>query len=175
MKILRPDLYGLRALWRKAQEKIGKKSDDDIAYVTRLLQKGDSRAAMVVSVEPLLVAAYTDEMDCVAVLKFPQSFVRHYALEVGSRLLTVNFYGLGELSRDLIPGPRNTGNYGRFHPTIAEFLSDDAQRIATRKAEIGEGEWQRCSTMGMEYLMKKPKIARDGRPGKASAPATPYA
>jgi len=174
LKILRPDLYGLQALWRSAQEKMGKKSDDEIGYITRVLERGDSRAAVVVSTEPLLVAAYTDEMDCVAVLKFPQNFVSVYALEVGSRLLTVNFYGELPLSADLIAGPRDFKRWGRFHPAIADFLSDDLERIATRKAEISEGEWARCFTMGQEYLKLKPKVARDGRPGKSNQPAVPY-
>ena len=49
-------------------------------YLKEQLLHGDSRAAVVVSVDPLLlVAAYTDELDCVALLRFPDSeFVEEY-------------------------------------------------------------------------------------------------
>ena len=174
MRILRPDLYGIRGTWRAVQEKMGKKFEDEIGYITRLLLKGDSRAAVVVSLHPLLVAAYTDEMDCIAMLRFPASFIPAYSLEVGSRLLTVNFYGDRPLTRDLIAGPRNTGNWGWFHPAIADFLSDDLDRIQRRKSQINEKEWERCSAMGNEYLRLKPKMARDGRPGHAGDPAEPF-
>src|SRR5688500_4027368 len=107
MRILRPDLYGLRGVWRAVQGTMGKKLEDEIGCTTRLLIEGDSRAAVVVSLHPLLVAAYTDEMDCIAMLRFPASFIPAYSLEVGSRLLTVNSYGYRPLTRDLIAGPRN--------------------------------------------------------------------
>ena len=56
------------------------------------LEHGDSRAAIVVSTDPeLLIAAYTDELDCVAMLRLPKEpLVSKYSLLRGSRLLTVN-------------------------------------------------------------------------------------
>ena len=58
------------------------------------LEHGDSRAAIVVSTYPaLLIAAYTDELACVAMLRLPKEpLVSKYSLLRGSRLLTVNTY-----------------------------------------------------------------------------------
>jgi len=58
-----------------------------VAAVEQHLYHGDTRAAIVLSTEPLLVAAYTDELDCVAVLKFPSDLAGEYQLKEGSRLL----------------------------------------------------------------------------------------
>src|SRR5262249_15214702 len=97
------------------------------------LQVGDSRAACVMSVEPLAVAAYTDELDCVVLLRFPAWLVEEHALETGDRLLTVNTSSRGQrVVPDLVPGPRRFRRYVNFYPVIAEFFSDDLRRIAER-------------------------------------------
>ena len=38
------------------------------------------RAAVVIAVKPLLIAAYTDELDCIAMLHFPEELAAEYAL-----------------------------------------------------------------------------------------------
>ena len=164
LKQLRPDLYGIEGLVRMIRIKFGAELLDVKAHVARQLQRGDSRAAVVISVQPLLVAAYTDEMDCIALLRFPDELSQRYLLQPGSRLLTVNFYGRGPLTDDLISGPRNTGHWGSFSPLIADFLTEDKQRLEQRKAEISTDEWTRCEEMGKRYVELRPKTARDGRP-----------
>jgi hypothetical protein len=129
------------------------------------LRLGDSRAACVTSIEPFLVAAYTDELDCVAVLGFPAWLVEEHNLKVGGRLLTVNTYRRGQrIMSDLMAGSRQLGRYVNFYPVIAEFVSDDVQRIAARKAEIVEEEWLRCERMGIESLQRFPNRWRNGSP-----------
>ncbi|MEL7530781.1 MAG: hypothetical protein AAFN10_05715 [Bacteroidota bacterium] len=135
------------------------------------LQEGDSRAAIIMMTEPqLIVAAYTDELDAVALLQFPQELVRKYDLVKGQRLLTVNVYeyGAGEES-DLVLGPEHTGRYGNFIPLIAEFLSDDMDQIEARKSNIAQSEWQRTWRMGEEALFGGQGI-RDGEPYMCSFP-----
>ena len=60
----------------------------------------------MISIEPkILIAAYTDELDCVAMLEFPKEPLREYSLSVGSRLLTVNVYERkNKTDSDLIRG-----------------------------------------------------------------------
>lgn len=131
----------------------------------RRLWVGDSRAAVVVSVEPLLVAAYTDELDCVALLRFPAELAAEYGLEVGSRLLTVNGYLYGEtVAPDLHEGPAAHHQYVNFIPLIADFLSEAVPRIEFRKAEISEAEWSRARELGEAYLARPEVRVRDGRP-----------
>ncbi len=129
------------------------------------LKHGDTRAAVVMRLQPLLVAAYTDELDCVTLLKFPQSLVREFDLSVGSRLLTCNYYHAeDELPADMKPGSGDTGCWTNFHPIIADFLSDDQDQIERRKREIAEDEWARCNDMGKGYLRHFGEWARDGNP-----------
>jgi hypothetical protein len=135
------------------------------------MQVGDSRAACVVSVEPLLVAAYTDELDCVAVLHFPCWLAAEHGLKVGDRLLTVNTYFSGNrVAPDLRRGPRQMRRYWNFYPVVADFFSDDTRRIEQRKEEIDEEEWQRCAEMGAEYLANFPGRWRSGSPFWSSQP-----
>lgn len=135
------------------------------------LKSGDSRAAIIMQAEPkLIVAAYTDELDAVALLEFPQELVKQYDLVKGQRLLTVNVYEYGEgQESDLILGPDHTGQYGNFIPLIAEFLSDDMDQIEYRKSNISQREWQKAWRMGEEALFGGQGI-REGEPYMCSIP-----
>lgn len=141
-------------------------------YIREQLQNGDSRAAVVVSIDPLLVAAYTEDLDCVVMLEFPVHFVDDYGLKIGTKLLTVNTYRHGnEIDADLIPGPRARRAWSGLHPIIAEFVSDDEDRINRRKREISQEEWKRAYQLGKAYLKARPGVVRDGRPVLAGQPA----
>ena len=131
--------------------------------LTEHLKFGDSRAAVVVSVDPLLVAAYTDELDCVVMLRFPDWLVKEYKLEVGSPLVTVNTYPRQQ-APDLVHGPADLKRWGNVFPIIADFVTDDMDRVKARKAEITEDEWKRCAEMASEYRRKFPDRYRDGSP-----------
>lgn len=132
---------------------------------------GDSRAAIVLSVSPLLVSAYTDELDTAVVLRYPSELVARYELEPGDRLLAVNAYEPGdEVVGDLTEGADATGQYSNFSPLIAEFLSEDYGRIEYRKSQIETDEWERAERMGREYLERNGGKARDGSPRSAEVP-----
>lgn len=170
LRRLRPDLYGLGHRLRAA----ARLDFPWLVFFREHLQNGDSRAAVVVSLRPLLVAAYTDELDCVVPLEFPAEFIREYGLREGSRLLTVNTYkNRDELDADLIPGPDGASAWSGFQPIIAEFVSDDFERIEERKSQISEAEWNRAYAMGKAYLKRRPGLWRDGRPGHSFVPAEP--
>lgn len=171
LRVLLPELYGISGLYYRLKAR-WQRRPAALVYVEEHLLHGDSRAAVVVSTRPLLVSAYTDEFDCVVLLRFPAEFVDEYELRVGSRLLTVNTYKNEDVfDDDLDFGPKMVEGWTGFHPIIAEFVSDDARRIARRKNEIGDVEFKRALTMGKEYLAKHPGVARDGRPIYASLPA----
>jgi hypothetical protein len=168
LRRLRPDLFGLVAFLKNLILPVSERR-----YLAEQLQHGDSRAAVVASIDPLLVAAYTDELDCVAMLRFPDAFAEEYGLTVGSRLLTVNTYGeFPDYQEDLILGPNLIERWTGFHPVIAEFVSNDMGRIIARKTAISEAEWQRTRNLAAEYLASKPGVARDGRPIYAFLPGT---
>lgn len=87
------------------------------------LAQGDSRAAMVVSLEPLVVAALSDDLDAAVLLRFPPELASRYELAVGSRLLTVNTYtemkgvqsGKLFFAVDVVPGPHRRA-WSNFAP-----------------------------------------------------------
>lgn len=173
LRLLRPDLYGLRRVWRWMT---GRETGRwEKTYIREQLRHGDSRAAVVISTVPLLVAAYTDELDCVALLRFPDELARANDLFAGSRLLTVNTYKSPEhqpdYDADLILGPAMIKRWTGFHPIIAEFVSDDREQIEARKRAISEDEWKRTLSLGQAYRASRPGLARDGRPIYAWLPA----
>lgn len=77
-----------------------------IEEIQEHLAVGDSRAAVVMSVKPILVAAYSDELDGVVILKFPCWLAKEHDLRVGDRLLTVNTYMQISMASDVHLGPR---------------------------------------------------------------------
>jgi hypothetical protein len=166
-----PELYERHGLFRLLNRPSPRQQFLHLRHEEHLMH-GDSRAAIVISLQPLIISAYTDELDCVALLKFPEELIEQYALEVRSRLLTVNLYFYGHhLAGDLQHGDRSYYRYCNFTPFIAEFLSDDIPRIEYRKSEIGEPEWQRTEQLTRSYITRWGMKVRDGRPLRCSDPA----
>lgn len=144
-----------------------------LKHIEEHLIYGDSRAAVVLSTSPLLVAAYTDELDCAVALEFPAELAAELRLRQGSRLLAVNTYDYPDaegLASDLTPGPRSLGQYQNFTPYIADFLTDDQARLSERKGEIEDDEWARCYRFGKEFLARGTR-PRNGRPRLCGFPA----
>jgi len=171
LRLLHPDLYGLRA----AIVRWGLRVNGHVpalVYLEEHMLYGDSRAAVVLSTDPLLVAAYTDEFDCVALLRFPAKIGETCSPRVGQWLLTVNTYKRQTTrDADLVMGPKMMDRWSGFHPIIADFISDDEARIASRIEEIGNEEFQRALALGKAYVTQFPGRARDGRPVYAQFPA----
>jgi hypothetical protein len=116
-----------------------------LTHIAEHLWYGDSRAAVVVKTSPLLVAAYTDEMDCVVLLRFEDAWLGDLRPSVGDRLLTVNTYARLRFgyAADILPGNGLGGRYGNMSPFIAEAFSEDFGTIEQRKAQISDDEWAR--------------------------------
>lgn len=137
------------------------------------LMHGDSRPAVVLNVKPLIVAAYTDELDCVALLRFPDEVAIAYKLTVGMHLLSVNVYNTGKgIANDLKHGPASYRRYCNFTPIIAEFVSEDFARIEERKAQIPPLEWELALQLGQAALANPRPLIRDGRPLNCGKPGT---
>ncbi|MGI3783576.1 MAG: hypothetical protein ACRYG2_22665 [Janthinobacterium lividum] len=159
MRQLAPSLYGLGTL------------NPTRLVVRKMLEahlwNGDSRAAVVLSVQPLLVAAYSSDFDAVVVLRFDRRPADTY-VQVGSRLLTVNTYFQGSTTaRDILPGPYGSGRWSNFHPVIADFVAADPARVERRKTQISEPEWQRTWQLGQDFLVERPQQLRDGAPHRS--------
>ena len=135
------------------------------------LYHGDSRAALVVSLHPVLVAAYTDELDCVALLEFPVEFLERFQLKLDQRLVSVNVYYRGDdVAPDLIPGPHDTGRWINFEPLIANFLTKELDKVRDRQESISQSEWERCAAAAQEALAAGIR-PRSGQPLSSGDPA----
>lgn len=177
LRRLRPDLFLPTGRLRRALHRLDLVDDEyhDLAYH---VGKGDCQPAVVVSTEPLRVAAYSDELDCVAMLGFPVELVREYALEVRDSLISVNLYWTwehcgGVVVPDLYPGKGAHGRYGNFDPVIGDFVSDSVREIDQHKKRFSKYERARAWELGQKYLKKHSRQVRDGRPGLAVRPC-PY-
>jgi hypothetical protein len=166
LKKLAPDLYGSKGF--EINCKIGvdfkKVIEEHIFY-------GDSQPAIVICLQPLLIAAYSDELDCIAMLKFPWNYIMEYGLKEKTKLITSNTYSSKpEYQTDLIIGDKNLGNWFGFHPIIAEFVSEDIQKIEIRKQQIDDEQWEYVYNLGKNYFNKYQGVYRDGNPMLSGIP-----
>ena len=130
------------------------------------LKNGDSQAAVVLQTyNTLIVAAYSSELDSVALLQFPVSIAKQYDLAVGDRLLTINSYHQGKKRAvDLQQGADSTTRYHNFYPLIADFLSEDDAAIESIKRQIKDSDWEKVLKMGHTKMMQKGVVPRNGSP-----------
>jgi hypothetical protein len=173
LRRLQPELFGVRSLFvRHAWGRRTLSARQTVDMIAEHLGCGDTRAALVAGTAPLIVAAYTDELDCVVLLRFPDWLTAEHKLKPGRRLLTVNTYGKGKRTApDLQEGSGALHQWTNYYPLIAEFLSADIDRMAARKQAIDTAEWHRAAKLA-ERLMRQPNPSvRDGRPLWSNRPA----
>lgn len=122
------------------------------------LMHGDAAPALVVSLKPLHVAAYANEIDAVVMLSFerePGALITGHNLEVGKRLLAIATYAPrhdeGGYARDIIPGPANSGLFGDASLLIADFLSEDDARLMLLKSAIPKKRWDHLNALTTQY------------------------
>ena len=81
--------------------------------------------------------------------------------------MTVNTFRHDDgVAADLTPGPEYQ-NWSNFHPMVAEFLTDDAERVKELHRLVPEKYWQRASVQTIELLKTRRPTPRDGRPRHA--------
>ena len=138
-------------------------SDMQIENVMKVLLYGDTQPALVVSTEPLLIAAYSDEMDAVVMLRFSSEFVEKYQLTVGTRLTTSNFYFGGDrVASDIFVGENYLRQWVDFMPVVQLFLGKGDDKIRTKTDLFGEDVWSRVAEKAEDYLYNHSELCRDG-------------
>lgn len=138
-------------------------SDMMINMVMEILQFGDTQPCVVVSVKPLRVAAYSDEMDAVVMLNFPDEFAEKYDLAVGSRLTSSNiYYSDARVESDIFPGSEFLRHYSDFLPVVQLFIGKNDKKIEEKTALFPVEVWDKVEEMGKEYLEKHGELGRFG-------------
>jgi hypothetical protein len=164
LKLLRPDLFGLKALIMGVVKTISIGFNEKRKIQEHMIY-GDSQPAVVISKKPLLVAAYSEDIDCVVVLKFPDEYAELYNLDKKSRLISINTYIRSEeFQKDITPGVSCHYTWRGYSPIIGEFLTDNIEILENKKEEINEELWEYVYRLGEEYAKKHPNVWRDGRP-----------
>ena len=138
-------------------------SDMCIDYIARALCYGDTQPALVVSASPLTVAAYSDEIDGVLMLRFPDEFVKKYGLYPGMRLTTSNVYfRLEQFPADIVIGEHFCRRYNDFLPIVQLFIGKGDEKIKAKTALFSEAVWSRVSEKAAQYAEERPDTYRDG-------------
>ena len=155
--------YAVRKLICKTfGEKFG--YDMRMNSATMALKYGDTQPALVVSANPLRIAAYSDELDAVVMLRFPEELARQYDLSEGTRLTTSNvyFYEYGRYGKDYFPGEECTHQYADFMPVVQLFLGKNDEYIRSKTNLFDTEKWQKVARLAEEYLTEHPGMERDG-------------
>lgn len=172
LKTLRPDIYSLGGSIKQMFSKFGSGFTPRDMIAT-ILQHGDSQPAIVISMRPLLVSAYSDEFDGVVILDIPEPLKESYKLQLGTRLLTCCFYGQDDkVQGDIITGAGFSKRWQLFMPVLADLCSGDYPRIRQLKQKIDENNWHKAWYMGLAYRRQKPGWVRFGIPGLSMVEAT---
>ena len=133
------------------------------AMVQERLSYGDTQPAMVLSVSPFIVAAYSDEMDAVILLEFPVELAQKNNLKQYDRLVAVNSYWSGNaVNYDIFVGKNYLKRWVNFDPLIGDLLSTDNERIQQHKKNIPEWLWNYVRELGEQYLLQHGRLARKG-------------
>jgi tetratricopeptide (TPR) repeat protein len=121
---------------------------DQIAHLSEHLRLGDTRAAIVASVRPLVISAYSDELDAVILVQFPDVLVSQYALAAGDRLVVSWIYPKRhQTPNDVVLGEHNLRRYDNGAPLVAEFFSNSVDKIKKRKSDVSAAEWERIKIL----------------------------
>lgn len=131
--------------------------------INQYLLNGDTQPAIVASIDPLIISAYSTDMDAVLLLRFPQELVNMYHLEKGMKLVTTNIYFEGDkVAKDIIPGEEYTHDWVNYVPMIPLFLCDNETAIRQMPEMFDEMLWTKVIRMTEEKSANKKIKSRDG-------------
>lgn len=127
------------------------------------LSYGDTQPAVVVSIKPFIVAAYSDEMDAVVLLQFPDTVANLNRIKLHDRLVTINCYHRSsKISKDIFIGENYLGNWTNFRPLIGDLLSSNTTKLEQHKQNIPDFLWIYVQTLGEIYLRDHKNLVRKG-------------
>lgn len=150
---------------RKINKLYFKEKGGIILKFSRYLYFGDCNPAIVISTDPVYVASYAQDIDCVVLTMYPSNFREIYNLDTGSRLLSINTYGIWKQPQeDILEGVGTTHIWNAFRTLIGEFLSEDEDLINQKKQAIPEYAWKRCEELAFEYPIIMPDTYRSCNP-----------
>lgn len=136
-----------------------------IPAVREYVALGDTQPAYVMSVSPLVISAYSDEMDAVVMLRFPDELATQYKLSVGDRLVTVNTYrnlDKNGIAPDIFVGENYLNRYSNCAPIVPLFISGSTKLMKQKLSLFDEEQWAMVREKSLEYASAHPDLMRDG-------------
>ncbi len=126
--------------------------NSNFVRINEFMMNGDTQPAVVYSVDPLIISAYSDEMDGVVFLEFPNQLTEMYDLKKGTRLVTSNVYKYGNKPvNDINAGESYLKRYSDFTPIVQLFLTDNENYAMKRTELFDEEKWERVNRFTEEY------------------------
>lgn len=136
-----------------------------ISKVKSYLAHGDTQVAIVMKLEPLLIATYSDEMDAIIMLKFPTIFKDIYNLEIGMVMATNNVYwpkNMFDIASDIFVGEYYGKVYRDVIPLISLFFAKDEEVVANNLKLLKKDLIERAKVLSVKYLEEHQDLMRDG-------------
>jgi len=125
------------------------------------IQFGDTNPAIVVSINPLLIAPYSEDMDAVVILKFPDKYTEKYNLQIKDKLITVNqYWTFGDIRNDIFVGENYQGDFKDFFPIIGDFISSEINIINTHKEYMSKNLWLYVENLSFNYIKEHKNLLR---------------
>ena len=135
--------------------------------------------AVVVRLEPLVVAVRSLELDCVALLGFPgelgEALRAKHGLVRGSLTSVVNtYFGPGAMEQaDITPGPRSRGAWHGFWPLLSIAICDDQVALKRALSHLDQKDSALLLRQAEDFVQTKGWLVRSGAPMRAILPAMP--
>ena len=132
------------------------------------MRYGSINPAKVIRHNPFVVSVYSDSLDCVVILNFPQKLGKRLQVKypVNAKLLSVNSYMReaesgyaeeGSIEIDLIEGERSNGFWKNVLPVVMNFITHEKDQylINYYQTEIfKQEEWDRLNEKTNVYFNK---------------------
>ena len=138
----------------------------NIKKLKMYLYSGDANMAKVVSLNPLVIAAYSYDFESVVMLQFDDFFAKKYNLQVGDRLMASCMYPGREIfdrPLDMVISDDNESAWGDVSPYIALFFAEDEEFCKFKtNLMFEEKDWERLDKAIEMHQACLPGVVRKG-------------
>ena len=109
--------------------------EEEKRNIEKYINMGDLQPAFVYSLEPLIIACFTDEFDDVILLQYPKEYIEKYNLKENDKLVTSNVYWEKRKTpyNDIVPGVFGSKRFKDIYPMVLKFLVTEEDKLEEDK------------------------------------------
>ena len=140
----------------------------NLSNVKRTLKSGDMQLAKVISLDPLLIACFSDEFDSVLIYEYPSFLAKKYYLKEEQYLVCSNSYWQREcfsVEKDIIIGGGASSHFRDVICFIPLFICKEDQELFCKTVFdklFSDEEIEHFNTSIDVYLKTMPDSRRNG-------------